>query len=398
MHSEDIAKTSNAAATSATTRPTRASTIYVKSTAVPDTTIEFGAISAASEKIGDKYNYIDNNMISYGNINFGDTLGVKAKVTYQPTNSISAYAGVNYAGLVANGGNPLKDYDTMLPYSQYGNKIEVDGGVRIALGQEYSLYPRVLWRDNLRSANPYLPPYTNGTVLVPGTRPRNNDADPFAVTDNRAARSAELIFTYDPTPATDFYHWDWKREDALFAFNLGFNYTNDSTATDSWQYYNPVIKGNGTFPFGLTDASVWKAMSRMVFNPTPWLKIRARIEAGRQQSTGEVGPARTYFSEGFDLEYANRHMLSGYIKQNMWGPYDYYQQFNQTYPRQYKLDYMYRIDYLLHKYVPPRLGKSAGIGIYGIFRTVDSYSPLDEWMYGRNNYDYEVNMYLTYEF
>ena len=398
MHSEDIAQTSTAAATGAISRTTRASTVYVKTTAVPDTTIEIGAISAASERIGDQYNYLNNGTTTYGNINFGDTLGIKAKVTYQLTDNISAYGGVNYAGLVANGGNPLRDFDSMLPYSQYGNKIEADGGVRITMGPEYSLFPRIFWRDNLKAANPYIAATSNGTVLYPGMRPRNNDADPFAVTDNRAARSAELIFTYDPTPITDFYHWDWKREDASFAYNIGFNYTNNNAATDSWQYYDPKTKSNSNFPYGLTDARVWKAMSRMIFNPTSTLKIRARIEGGHQQSTGDQGAARTYFSEGFDIDYANRHTLSGYIKQNAWGPYDYYQQFNQTYPRQYKLDYMYRLDHLLHKHVPERPGKSAGIGVYGIIRTLDSNSPADEYLNGKNNYDYEVNMYLTYEF
>ena len=90
----------------------------------------------------------------------------------------------------------------------------------------FMVFPRVMYRDNLVHANPFIPPDITGGILSPGTQPRNRDADPFAVLDNREARSAEVYLTWDPTGATPFYDWDndW-REDASFAFNIGGTYT-----------------------------------------------------------------------------------------------------------------------------------------------------------------------------
>ncbi|MFZ4859135.1 MAG: glycoside hydrolase family 2 TIM barrel-domain containing protein [Desulfuromonadaceae bacterium] len=399
MHSEDIAKASTSATNSAIEKASRATTFSVKSTVIPKTIIEIGAIAAASEKIDDRYTYLDNGNIGYGKIEFADTLGAKAKITHTLTDSLLVYAGVNYAGLVADGGDPLKEFDTLLPYSKYGNKIEADGGVRIAMGEYYTLFPRVLWRDNLKAANPSIAASTTGNSLYPGLTPRNRDSDPFAVLDNRKALAWELFFTYDPTPATDFYNWDNKnREDAPFAFNVGFNYTDYNTPTDSYTFYFKEGNTNAAFPAGLSEARAWKALSRMVFNPKPWLRIANKVEVGHQQSTGAAGPARTYYSTEFDFDFYKRHLVSGYIKKDQWGPYDYYQQFNVTFPWQYSLDYMYRIDHLLQKYVPARLGKSAGIGITGIVRTYDQNSPPSDYMNGKNDYSYQINTYLTYEF
>ncbi len=399
IHAEDIARTSTSATQTAIEKPSRATTFSVKSTALPGTTVEIGVISAASEKVGEKFSSVDSGNIVYDKIRFVDTLGAKAKITHKLSDSLLAYAGTNYAGLVADGGNPLREFDTLLPYSQYGNKIEADGGVRIAIGEQYTLFPRILWRNNLKGANSSITPFTTGTVLYPGLTPRNRDADPFAVLDNRKALSGEIFFTFDPTPATDFYHWDnGNREDAPFAFNLGFNYTDFSTQTDSFMYYYKEGNTNAAFPTGLTAERVWKTSSRMVFNPKTWLKVTNCLEVGHQQSTGAAGPARTYYSTEFDFDFSKRHTVGGYIKKDQWGPYDYYRQFNVTFPWQFSLDYMYKIDHLLQKYVPARLGKSAGIGVAGIVRTFDKNSPVTDYNGNRNDYSYQISTYLTYDF
>ncbi|GFO67229.1 hypothetical protein GMLC_08080 [Geomonas limicola] len=399
LHSEDIATASTSATSAAIEKATRATTFYVNSAVSPSTTVELGVISAGSEKIGDQYSRRDNGDIYYDKIRFADTLGVKGKVTHKFSESFLAWAGAGYAGLVADGGNPLVEYDTLLPYSRYGNKIEAEGGLRMVLGKSYTLAPRMLWRDNLRDANPLIPASTSGTVLYPGLIPRNRDADPFAVLDNRKALSAEFFFTYDPTPATDFYHWDFKnREDATFAYNLGFNYTDYSTPTDAFTYYYKEGGVNAAFPNGLSQAKVWKAMSRMVFNPTAGVRIANRLEAGHQQSTGAAGPSRTYYSTEFDVNLFDSHVISGYVKKDQWGPYDYYRQFNVTFPWQFSLDYMYKIYHLPENYLPFRLGKSAGIGINGILRTFDQNSPVSDYNNGKNDFSYQVSTYLTYDF
>jgi hypothetical protein len=50
---------------------------------------------------------------------------------------------------------------------------------------------------------------------------RNIQDDPFAVGNRETV--AELLLSYDPTPATWMYEWDNDfAEDAKFAMNLGF--------------------------------------------------------------------------------------------------------------------------------------------------------------------------------
>ena len=103
-----------------------------------------------------------------------------------------------------------------------GNKQEYEAGMMMNFGN-CMVFPRLMYRDNLVDANPFIPPSIDpGGILNPGAAPRNTDADPFAVLGNREARAAEVFMTYDPTGATQFFAWDndW-REDAKFAFNVG---------------------------------------------------------------------------------------------------------------------------------------------------------------------------------
>ena len=399
IHSEDLDQASDSSGgADATERATRATTFSVETDIIPGTKIELGAISAGSEKIDDEYTYLDGNDIVYDEIDFEDTLGAKAKITYDGADFGLIYAAASYAGLVADGGDPLREFDTELPYSQYGNKVEVEGGVGIFLG-DYIIFPRVLWRENLEDANPIIDPVTTGTELFPGLNPRNRGDDPFAVLDNREALSGEIFFTYDPTPLTDFYHWDNdNREDAPFAMNIGFNYTEYSTPTDSYQFFYQEGNFNAAFGQGLVEKDVWKAISRIVINTESDMKFVNHLEAGFQQSDGGAGSTRKYYSLEFDIDVRDRHTLAGYIKKDQWGPYDFFRQFNVTYPWQFKLDYMYKLHHLLQKYVADRLGRSAGIGVMGLYKTLDENSPKDEYENGDNDYIFEVGTYLSFEF
>jgi hypothetical protein len=401
IHSEDLDQaTETSGGAAATNKATRATTFSVETDIIPGVKIELGAITSGSEKIDEEYDYLDGGNIVYDKIEFEDTLGAKARITYEGADFGTAYVEASYAGLVADGGehHSLGEFDTELPHSGSGNKIEAEAGIGIFIG-DYTIFPRVLWRENLEDANPIIDPLTSGTTLNPGLSPRNHDDDPFAVLDNREALSGEIFFTYDPTPATDFYHWNNDElEDAPLAFNVGFNYTEFSTATDSHLFFYKEGNTNAAFGEGLADEDIWKAVGRMVINTESGIKIVNRLEAGFQQSTGVPGPTREYYSTEFDIDFGQTHNLSGYLKKDQWGPYDYYQQFNVTYPWQIKLDYMYKIKHLLRKYVAGRLGRSAGIGIMGIYRTLDEDSPLDEYDDGKNDYNFEITSYLSYEF
>ncbi|MDT8420775.1 MAG: glycoside hydrolase family 2 TIM barrel-domain containing protein [Desulfuromonadales bacterium] len=401
MHSEDLDEASETSGgAEATDKATRATTFSAEITKISGTKIELGVISSGSEKIGDEFDRLDGDDIVYEDIEFEDTLGARARVTVEGVDFGLIYVEGSYAGLVAEGGehHSIGDFDTELPHSRYGNKVTAEAGVGIFKG-DYTIFPRVFWRENLEEANPIIDPVTTGTELFPGLNPRNLGEDPFAVLDNREALSGEVFFTYDPTPATNFYHWDNDNlEDAPLAYNIGFNYTEFSTATDSEQFYYLEGDTNAAFGWGQEKEDVWKVVSRMVINTEAGTRIVNRLEAGFQQSTGLPGPTREYYSMEFDVDVRDRHNVSGYIKKNQWGPYDFLRQFNITYPWQFKLGYMYKLKRLLQKYTKDRLGRSAGIGIVGIYKTLDENSPVTQYGDGENDYIFEAGTYLSLEF
>jgi len=313
---------------------------------------------------------------------------------------------MDYGGLVADGGDPLdKEYGynknsliihTDLPYSQYGNKKEIDAGIQMNLGT-ITIFPRVLYRDNLVDANPLIDPVTTGNTLDTGISPRNRDDDPFAVLDNREARSGEIFFTYDPTPDTQFYEWDNDyREDADFAFNLGANYTSYPTPTDSNQFFFRPAGSNAAFGEGLPAEDVWRVSSRMIFNSEAGTKTVLKLEGGFQQSTGTAeGPTREFYKAEAKFLLPINHMIEGWVYKDAWGPYDFYRQFNQTYPWQVMLDYSVLMGPL--NWSDPR-GATSKWGVRGLARTLDDQSPDDEYLDGKNDWMFEVIGYVTFTF
>jgi len=295
MHSEDVARADDSAtATEATDPQTRQSTAYIKTNLTENTKLEVGGIMASTDKVDDEYTRRKGSTTYEDEIEFEDTLGARVQLTHKPPNLHAGnlffsqvYLAAHYAGLVADVGDQLKEFGdegTHLPYSGLGNKAEFEAGLMMNYG-DLMIYPRVLYRDNLEDANPNIDP--DPVSGDPGITVRNRDDDPFAVLDNREARSGEIFFTYDPTPATQFYEWDNDyREDAGFAFNLGANYTSYPTATDSNQFFFRPAGTNAAFGEGLPAEDVWRLSSRMIFNSEAGTKTVLRLEGGFQQSTG----------------------------------------------------------------------------------------------------------------
>lgn len=396
MHSEDLAeRDDSSSATEATENETRQTTIYAKTMLSEDIKLELGGIMASTEKVDQKYDTYDNGKIKTHEIEFEDTLGAKAKLTYDVRNDTQAYLGLNYAGLVADGGATLTEWGTQLPYSEYGNKWEVEGGVRFTTGS-YTIYPRFLYRENLEDANPLIDPTINGTNLSPGIAPRNRDDDPFAVLDNREATSGEIYLTYDPTPETYFYDWDVDmKEDARFAYNIGLTATSYDTPTDSHLFFFEDSSGgrNASFGEGLDAEDVWLLKSKMIYNPSRRMRLIGNLEAGKQQSTGRPNQdsAEFYSVEG-KVILNNKHIYSGYIKIDDYGPYDFQRQFSLIYPLQVKLEYTRLIDQLFDEDV------SSKIGIKALYRTLDEKSPTDEYLSGTNDYMFEIQTYIEFKF
>ena len=394
MHHEDIAeRDDSASATEATERETRQTTIYAKSEIFNGVTLELGGIMASTEKIDEKYDRIDDGDVVVDEIEFEDTLGAKAKLTFDVTSSTEAYLGLNYAGLVADGGDTLKEWGTELPYSEYGNKWEVEGGIRFTAG-DYTIYPRFLYRENLEDANPLIEPEITGTTLSPGIDPRNRDDDPFAVLDNREATAGEIYLTYDPTPETYFYDWDVDmKEDALLAYNLGLTVTRYDTATDAYLFYFEEGERNASFGEGLDAEDVWLLKSKLVYNPNPGLRLIGNLEAGKQQTTGRPNEDAVEFY-GLDGKVIvnKKHIYSGYIKIDDYGPYDFQRQFNLIYPLQAKLEYTRLLDQLFDQKI------SSQVGIKGLYRTLDENSPEEEYLDGENDYMFEIQTYIEFKF
>ena len=393
MHSEDIAqRDDSSSATEPTERQSRQTTIYTETQPLDGMVLELGGIMASTEKVDDKYDRVEDGEIVIDEIDFEDTLGFKAKMVYDITNSIEGYIGLNYAGLVADGGATLTEWGTGLPYSDLGNKREIDGGIRFAMG-DYTIYPRFLYRENIVDANPLIDPVTIGTTLSPGIDPRNRDSDPFAVLGNREAESLEVFFTYDPTPATWFYNWDVDmNEDAAFAYNIGLTETSYDTPTDSYLFFFEEGGTNAPFGEGLEAEDVWLLKSKMVFNPRVGLRIVANVDLGKQQSTGQPGQETVEFVGGntkFIVD--NKHIYFAELRVDDFGPYDFQQQFNVVYPLQAKFEYTRLIDQFGDEDV------SSKWGVKGLYRELDELSGAD-YEDGKNDYMFEIQTYFELKF
>ncbi|MFO8145149.1 MAG: hypothetical protein R6T89_05425 [Candidatus Syntrophosphaera sp.] len=394
IHAEDFARAeASTTATEATSRATRQTALSMETKIIPRAKLELGYLFAGSEKLDDVFYYYEDGNVYQDKIELLDTQGAKAKITVDAFGGSKVDAAVNFAGLVADGGNPLREFNTTMPYSSLGNKLEFEGGMLVPVGNLW-LLPRVLYRENLIDSNPSIEPSIDGTDLFPGLTPRNRDKDPFAVLDNRQALSGEFFITYDPTPASFFYAWDSdKREDAGFAFSVGGNFTRYETVTDAHLFYYQEGKTNAPFGSGLPAEDVWLAKGRFIFNPNPRLKVIANIEGGKQQASGNPdGDPPQYISLATDLVIAKKHYISTYAKKDAWGPLDWYRQFNITFPYQFMLDYSVLIDNILDKTISSRLG------FRSLFRTLDANSPVNEGEAEPSDYQFQTGIYLRHEF
>ena len=403
MHSEDIARRDQATgASGATTRKTRQTTLYASREFANDITLEVGGLMSAGEKVDDQYTRIDaEGNVILDEIEFEDTLGFRAKLSF-PLFGTKSYVAAYHAGLVADGGAVLKDFGvsdpTALPYSSQGNKREYEAGMMINFG-DFMLYPRVMYRDNLVDANPFIPPSGGGGIINPGLVPRDTDKDPFAVLDNREAKSAEIFLTYDPTGDSFFYDWDneWA-EDAKFAFNIGGNYTEYPTFTDANLFYFNPIRANASFGVGLPSEDVWSISSRMVFNPNNRAKYIIKLQSGFQQSTGNpTGGTRKFYEFHGKTIFCDKHMISGYFKKDAWGPYDFQRQFNVTFPEQYKIDYQVFLDGGANQFRSISNG-STSVGIRALYRTNDPDAIVPSGFEEQGEYIFQIVAYFTYRF
>ena len=394
--SEDIARReSSSSATASTTRQERQLTLTGENQLFDSVSLQWGGIVANGQKHGEVYDRIEGDEIRVDKIETKDTLGLKGKLTFDSFASSETYLALNYAGLVADAGNPLREWGTDLPYAAAGNKQEIEGGIRFDMAP-YTIYPRFLYRENIVDANDVnIEAETVGTSLDTGIDARNTDEDPFAVLDNREAASAEVILTYDPTPSSWFYAWNVDMiEDAPFAYNLGLIYTDYKTGTDSYRFFCEICGGvDVPFGDGLDPEEVWQLKSKMIFNPRKGLRIIGDFYTGKKQSTGQPGQdAVEFVSLEGKMVVNNTHIFEGWVKVDDFGPYDFQRQFNIVYPLQLKLEYSRLLDAMRDE------DKSSKFGVKLHYRTLDELSPEDEYQDGDNDYMWEFQTYFKLAF
>ncbi len=263
-----------------------------------------------------------------------DTFGARAKVTFE-RGPWHWYAQGAYMGLVADAAPDPRVTFTgwTLKDSGSGNQVNAMTGLAVNLGM-FQIGPNLLWQ------RPLVGPGHSITNIAAS---RNIDADPFVVRGNRETQAAELMLVFDPTPATWMWQWDNDlQENAPIAVSLDLVYRHQPTATDAGTFYAPDGTTRFAFPAGVPAADVYELHLRAVSAPVPGLRLVLHAWAGNEQSTGNS--TRQPHRYGFDFTLGwHALQVSGFAKFNDWGPYDYYRDFNLTFPLQLMADVSYTL-------------------------------------------------------
>ncbi len=400
IYQEDLAEAGKAASSFAIPLPpTRKATLHMTATR-GNMVLDFGGIWSGSTKEGQPFQIVDgsagNYRVLHDEIKPSDALGAKAKIELTK-GRISWYLQGAAMGLVADGGYTQTQTFTgwTLKDTGSGNQRNIITGFAITSGN-WQVAPNFMWRKPLVGPVPQ-------DVPQPG-RPRNILDDPFSVRSNRETRAAEILFTYDPTPATWMYTWDSDiRENARFATSFGFVYFSFPTTQDAG--IGIFADGRSTFAFpGAPPArDLWEVKARLVSKQPNGVGMIANVFAGKGEPNGN--DERTINRAGLDLR-----LIGGPIKfQSMarindWGPYDYHRDFNHTFPLQLVGDISYTLG-------PPEWFDmpQTRFGVRAAMRTLNEFSPRycpaltpDEFgkmecnadLGGENGREWEIRTYL----
>ena len=340
---------------------TRRATAYLQ-TKLGNLGIELGGIWAGQPLNGREFQMMDGDVVKVDKINNKDNWGGKAKLTFSK-GRFNAYTQGAIHGLVANGGadNTQTFTGWRLKDTGSGNQMNFLAGFTYNVNSNLQIAPNFLWQKPLVEAMP------NG-VDAPG-RLRNILDDPFIVRANRETVGGELLLTYDPTPGTWMYEWNNDMvEDAKFAFSTGFVYRHLPTTMDAAIGF---LSNRSSFAFERSAPAqdLWESNTRIVSKISPDLGIIANLYFGNGQANGDSD--RTIKRAGGDVRaiYKKVKVVSS-LKFNDWGPFDYHRDFNLTYPVQSSIDISTSVGKPSWFILP-----DTRIGIMGIWRSLDQYSP-----------------------
>lgn len=346
--------------------PTRRASLHLKRKAGP-IGFELGGIWSNSNRVGEVFQVTretgeGRTEVWQDKTTMNDTWGGKIKLTYA-SGPLQWYAQGAAHGLLAQGGADYTKTFTgwRLKDSGNGNQWNFLTGFTVGLGN-LQIAPNFLWQRPIEGPIP-------ATVTAPG-RPRNILDDPFAVRSNRETVAGEVLFTYDPTPATWMYEWDNDlAEDARFALSSGFIYRHLPTTQDA----AIGILGDGrtifAFPGAAPAHDLWEAYARIVSKLNPNFGLISNLFAGTAQANGSDTRLLKRFGGDVRVIY-KKAKLTGMVKVNDWGPYDYHRDFNLTFPLQLMAD----ISTSLAKPSWFELPNSR-LGIRCTWRSLDRYSP-----------------------
>ncbi len=362
VYHEDISSAAQANTSIFIPQPkTRRATIYLQ-TKLGNLGIEFGGIWAGQPLNGREFQIMDGDVVKVDKVNNKDNWGGKAKLTFSK-GRFNAYTQGAIQGLVANGGGDYTQTFTgwRLKDSGSGNQMNFLAGFTYNVNSKLQIAPNFLWQKPLVEAMP------NG-VDAPG-RLRNILDDPFIVRANRETVGGELLLTYDPTPGTWMYEWNNDMvEDAKFAISTGFVYRHLPTTMDAAIGF---LSNRTQFAFESSAPAkdLWESNTRIVSKVSPDLGFIANLYFGNGQANGDS--QRTINRAGGDVRMIYRKVkVVSSLKFNDWGPFDYHRDFNLTYPVQSSIDISTSVGKPSWFILP-----DTRIGIMGIWRSLDQYSP-----------------------
>jgi hypothetical protein len=338
--------------------------------------LELGALWAGSPDVGEKFQLMVDGFDDRGDtaspedvredtIKDGDTFGFKGKVTLQK-GRWNWYGQGAYMGLVSSAGATRIPTFTgwTLRDSGSNNQVNALTGLAVTMGQ-WQVGPNFLWQK------PLVGPMMHADDLVgTGGRSRNQIDDPFAVRWNRETTGAEIMFTYDPTPATWMWQWDNdEREDADFAASMGFAFRRHHTTADASLYVSDTSE-LFAFPGGTPARDLWEVNIRTVNRLGSQTRMINNVYFGTTEPNGDD----TRLVERFGLISRvafPRVSVEGQVKVNDFGPYDYQRDFNLTFPLQLMGDVSFHLGMPKWFFGEPQ----TRFGVRGTFRTLDRFSP-----------------------
>lgn len=369
IYQEDVATQSAAAAASSAlpTAQTRKATLALEHARGP-MTFTVGGIWSGSTKVGQRFQFLkgpeDDRSVWEDEIFESDALGVKGKLTYQK-GKVNWYLQGARMGLVADGGPTavitytgwsLRDVGT-------GNQMNWMTGVLYNEGP-WQIAPNILWQK------PIVGPIPGGSPSPAVPRNIEVQQDPFAVRANRETYGAEILIGYDPTPATWMWAWDNDvREDARLAASVNFVYRRLPTSMDAATYVT-ATQQRAIFPGATPPRDLWEVRARTVSRLGPEARFATTMFVGDGEPNGEN--TRLVHRYGGEARLAWKSIAAaGSARFNDWGPYDYHRDFNLTYPQQYSGDLAYTLGAPRWLSTTPQ----TSVGVRGIYRTLDQYSP-----------------------